>query len=293
MRATKKKSIKKKAAPRHTFAWLGIPDHQGVANVGGRVGAAKGPTAFRQWLKRFADKWPAGTSLIDAGDVERLSADVSKNHTLAAERVERLHQLATRSIIVGGGHDHGYSQLLGLKKVLAGKKVLGCINVDAHLDLRKPNPWITSGSPFYLAIEHKVIAPRHLIEFGIQPQCNSVELWDYAKKQQIPVVPFHELRFGKAVAAFRLALKRLTSQVDAIVISMDLDAVRASDCPGVSAPQSEGFDPSDWFAMVEEAARHPKVISLGIFELNPDHDRDDLSVRLAATTAYRFVHASS
>lgn len=59
------------------------------------------------------------------------------------------------SVIIGGGHDHGYTQLSSIKKTLPKNARLGCINIDAHLDVRKPNPVPSSGSPFYIALEEK------------------------------------------------------------------------------------------------------------------------------------------
>src|SRR5262249_53434258 len=127
------------------------------------------------------------------------------------------------------------------------------------------------------------------VELGIQPQCNSRELWDYVKHKGVEVIPFEALRQGRAAAEFRAALDRLSSVGDAVAISFDLDSVASAFAPGTSPPQSEGFTPSEAFEMLELAGSNRKVVSLGIFELNPEHDVDDRTARLAATAAYRFV----
>jgi hypothetical protein len=44
--------------------------------------------------------------------------------------------------------------------------------------------------------------------------------------------------------------------------------------------------------MVEIAGKHPKICSLGIFELNPEHDLGGATARLAATAAWHFVAAA-
>ena len=75
-------------------------------------------------------------------------------------------------------------------------------------------------------------------------------------------------------------------------MSLDLDSLACAFSPGVSAPQSEGFVSSEILEMMEIAGKEPKVISLGIFELNPEHDRDELSARLAATASYHFIESS-
>jgi formimidoylglutamase len=277
-----------------TSKWslIGIPDHQGVMNVGGRLGAASGPLAFRRVFARLKGQGGVQSCLQDLGDLSGLGSDVAKNHKLASRLVSKGHQGTGLSVVVGGGHDHGYSHLVGIREALQSKKSkvrLGCINIDAHLDVRKAEPIITSGSPFYLAIENKVVDPKLMVEFGIQSHCNGPELWDYIAKKKVPVVPFEKLRHGKAAQIFSQTLKKLRSQCDAIAVSLDLDAAAAADAPGVSAPQAEGFSPSDIIEMMEIAGMDKKVISLGIFELNPIYDLDDRTARLGATAAYHFI----
>jgi formiminoglutamase len=270
---------------RNKFCILGVPDHQGVLHVGGRLGAALGPEAFRrhfakiQGLKR--DK------IVDLGNVTGLGSDVGNNH---AEAIRQMLPLATaaRSIVVGGGHDHGFTHLKALYDGSGKNHRLGCINIDAHYDLRKPSPTISSGSPFYLALQAGILEPKNLIEFGIQPQSNSADLADFAKSKKIETYEFSALRNGRSVAAFKKVLSKLSSRVNEVVISLDLDSFAQAYAPGVSAPQAEGFTPSDVFEMLTLARKNKKVKSLGIFELNPLHDVHEATARLAAHCAFMF-----
>ena len=274
---------------RSKWSLIGIPDHQGVVHVRGRLGAARGPEAFRKAFKKL--HWPTSVQsdgIADLGDVPGLGSSVSKNIDAAADFIARNHSDRTR--VIGGGHEHGYSHLLGLQRALGKSKLrLGCINIDAHLDLRSFDPVITSGSPFRLCLEKGVLHPERLIEFGIQPQANSAELHTYAAKKKLTVIEMARLRGGRALAEFAKALGRLKNNSDAIVISLDLDSVAAAYAPGVSSPQAEGFTPSEIYSMIEHASREPKVVSLGIFELNPVHDEGDRTALLAAGAAFHFI----
>jgi formimidoylglutamase len=294
------------AEPRNMVApWglVGIPDHEAVIPVGGRIGAARGPESFRKVFKKLRGRQPIQERLIDLGDVPGLDADISANHEKAARLVREAHRRAHRSLVVGGSHDHGFSQLQGVSRWLSetgqapnttpsserAAPRLGCINIDAHLDVRKPSPTITSGSPFFLALESGILAPSLFVEFGIQSHCNGPELWTYAETKGLRIIPFEETRWGKSVSLFADELKRLADSCDAIVLSLDLDSAAQAFAPGVSAPQAEGFTSSELVAMAELAARNPKVVSLGIFELNPEHDVDSRTARLAATVAYHWL----
>lgn len=278
---------------RRNWSFIGIPDHQGVINVHGRVGAAGGPAAFDRVFKRLKGRDGVHESLTVRVEAAPLGRDVAQNHRVAADAVREAHLKTGLSVVMGGGHDHGYSHLLGIREALqaqASKKLrLGCINLDAHLDVRKPEPLITSGSPFYLALEEGVLDPKRFIEFGIQRHCNGSELWRYVESKRVRVVPMEELRHGRAPEVFKKSLRKLATQCDAVVISLDLDSAAAAFAPGVSAPQAEGFSGSEVVEMMEIAGAEKRVVSLGIFELNPEHDRDDQTARLAATSAYHFI----
>jgi formiminoglutamase len=278
------------------IAFLGVPDQQGVIHVGGRIGTADGPAAFRRVWGRLNGRTPVKDALRVHEELRGLGSDIIANHELTARRVAELQLAHDRTVVVGGGHDIGFPHLQGVHDALhqrLGRPVrLGCINLDAHLDVRPPQPVRTSGSPFYLALEAGVLGPEDLVEFGIQSHCNAPELWTYIESKGVRVVGWPELRTpGAPLARFVHEFSELAGRCDAVVVSLDLDCIEQASAPGVSAPQAEGFRPSDIIAMVEHAGAHPKCPSLGIFELNPVFDADDRTARVAATAAWHFIEA--
>lgn len=269
-------------------ALLGFPDDKGVENNKGRPGAKQGPSAFRERFFKLGGTHPVKDMMEDRGDVEVEREDIAGNHERAIELVKDSHQQYSFSLVIGGGHDYAYPHLRGVRDSFGENYRLGCINIDAHFDLRPDNKTILSGSPFYMAVDRKIIDGPQLVEFGIHYYCNSQELWEYAQENKIKVVTFDQLRNGKAEDEFRDLLEELNDSCDGIVISLDLDAVQAASAPGVSAPAPEGFTPSDIMTMIEMSARMDKVESLGIYELNPSYDRDEQTARLASIAAYNF-----
>jgi len=272
------------------WSLIGIPDHQGVMNVGGRVGAAGGPRAFRRLFAKLRGLDLVRESLANDRDVSPEGTDIAETHERLASAVHQAHLICPLSVVVGGGNDHSYPQLVGVRSSLDKKRQkLGCINIDAHLDVRSATPQITSGSPFRLAIDSGTLDARRFVEFGIQEHCNGPDLWKYVRDHRVQVVPFDELRDGRAAARFKKTLKALAAKCDAVVVSLDLDAAAAAFAPGVSAPQAEGFTAGEIVEMAEFAGAERKVVSFGIFELNPEHDEDDRTARLAATAAWHFI----
>ena len=223
-----------------------------------------------------------------------MGSDLEMNYIRSIDAVKL--DAATSCVLgVGGGHDYAYPWMVGLSEALTKKTTkrprIGCINFDAHFDLRSYHGKMTSGSPFRRLIEEKWIQGKNLVEFGIQDHCNSPELWDYAKLHQVKTIPFRELRNGKAVAVFRRALTALKKNCDIVLISLDLDALSLAFCPGVSAPQGEGFTAGEVYQMLEIAGSDKKVTSLGIFELSPALDFQNQTARVAAQAAWHFLNA--
>ncbi len=280
-----------------SWAWISIPDHQGVVHVGGRIGAALGPAAAWRIFGRMSGRSPVRETLSGNHTAGPISEKIESNHREARAWVKRFQESHSRTVVVGGGHDLGFPHLQGVQDAIQTKlgrpARIGCINLDAHLDVRKPDPVITSGSPFYLALEAGVLRAEDFVEFGIQSHCNSRALWNFIEDRGVKVIPMNVLRApGAATARFEDELKALSNRCDAIVVSLDLDCIEQASAPGVSAPQAEGFRPSDILEMVELSGKSDKVVSLGIFELNPLFDQDDRTARIAATAAWHFAESA-
>ena len=277
---------------RSKYCLIGIPDDQGVQNVGGRLGASKGPKAFRESFFSLKSRIAIQDLVIDGGDAPIDKLSIKETHFRVINFIQKAHEMHHRTMIIGGGHDHGYTHLVGVKKALEQNRKeirLGCINIDAHLDVRPATPEITSGSPFYLALEDQTVLGEDLIEFGIQPHCNQKDLFDYVNRHNVKVFELKDLRGERYLKAFKKCLSTLHKKCSAIVVQLDLDAIAMAHAPGVSAPQPDGFFPDQIIEIMRLCRQDPKVVSLGFFELNPVHDRDQATAKIAAVSAYSFL----
>lgn len=271
---------------------LGAADDRGVSNVGGRLGAASGPQAIRNMLSEFM--------LGINGELEKITLlkgnDLSVNHSVQTPTIEQSHDLFRQQvrdalcngivpIVLGGGHDYGYPHVAGAHDVF--KNNIALVNIDAHLDVRPPTKeGITSGSPFYLAIESGVLNPENFVEFGIQPHCNDFAFYKYLQKKKAKIIFLNEARKKDgAVSAFKKILKSFKK----VVVNFDLDAVAMAFSPGVSAPQADGFTSAEFLEMAEISGQMKNVVSVGFFEVAPFLDHNQMTVRLATTAVHRFL----
>lgn len=272
------------------YSLIGFSDDLGIRNLNGRLGAADGPKVFLEYFHKLNGRFAVKESCEESIFVP-MGSNLEQNHSNSIDCVAEVlaRHPASPLLVVGGGHDYAYSWLKGISKNLLKNEKVGCINLDAHFDLRPYDPVMTSGSPFRRLLEEKIIEPKNLIQFGIQEHCNSQALYEYAAKLKIKTVPFSSVRNGKAVAQFKRSLLTLKKTCTQIVISLDLDALSYAYAPGVSAPQAEGFTASEILEMLEIAGAEKKVNSLGIFEFSPPLDIQNLTARLAAQSAWHFL----
>lgn len=276
------------------FNFLGIPDDRGIQNVQGRLGAKEGPAVFWQSFQKLKGPLDVHAKLAEM-DVLSLGDDLEQNYQKAIDAVRSLRERFPRHkmLVVGGGHDTAYPWIRAWAESQTKKsKRIGCMNLDAHFDLRPYQPVMTSGSPFRRLIEEGHLKPKNLIEFGIQSHCNARELWDWAQAQGVRVVPFQSLRHGKSVPQFKKHLGLLAKNCDEILVSVDLDSVSSAFAPGVSAPQPEGFLAGELYEMMEIAGTVKKVTSVGFFELSPPLDVQNLTSRLASQAAWHYLECA-
>ncbi len=270
--------------------FIGAPDDRGVSNVGGRLGAGLGPLAIRDMLSQFmlgfSDSLES-ISIYKGVDID-IGNTIEDGHRTLRHAVHSKLVSSTIPIILGGGHDYGYPHVAGAYDAFGEKVAL--INVDAHLDVRPPNTFgITSGSPFYLALEEKVVLPKNFVEFGIQEHCNDKSFYNYIKQKKITVLTLDQIHSQKAGAAglFFKILKQFSKKKLKIVVSFDVDSIQM--VPGVSSPQSDGLSVSEFLSLAHLCGKCPNVVSVGFFELAPFLDTNQQTTRIVATAIHRFL----
>jgi formiminoglutamase len=273
----------------HGIAIVGFSDDTGIRNVGGRTGAAEGPSALRQKLYKFTTGAPS-LPIYDLGDLLPLGS-IEETHRAGALICRRLHETGHTPVVIGGGHDLGFPPALGLLEARAGKRI-GFCNIDAHLDVRPATNGITSGSPWFLLREHPLFAKSksRMEEFGLQRHCNASVLVEYATRHKFGLHWLSDIRKNRKPVAHQFAdlLKKL-SKDDSVLVSFDIDSVQWSDAPGCSAPQTVGFTAAEAIEMCERSGENKKVKSFGLFELSPALDPDGRTAALAAHCVNAFL----
>ncbi|MBI4366423.1 MAG: formimidoylglutamase [Deltaproteobacteria bacterium] len=279
--------------PAGAIVLLGVPDDRGIVASGGRAGAAEGPRAFREAFYRLPlgpANDLAAPAIYDAGDCLP-AGSIAATHERVAECVARLAKHAT-TIVIGGGHDIAYGTCKGLRAV---HRQLGAINIDAHLDVRPPEAdgGIGSGTAFRRLLEEGILRGPDLAAFGIQPHAVATAHWAYARERGMRVWEWAECAAAGPDRIFEGLLADLGRDGRRVAISFDLDAIRAAEAPGVSAPAPIGLSAETALRLMQCAGHAAGVCHVEFMELSPPHDAHGLTARLAAVLCWHFCAARS
>ncbi|MDX9912529.1 MAG: formimidoylglutamase [Phycisphaerales bacterium] len=259
-------------------ALLGVPDDLGVRLNRGRPGAREGPTALRRALASYGTLTPHGfdwPGVFDAGDVQPAPGEdedaLHETHDRVEEAARALHALGLTVIGIGGGHD--LTLPLARAAARARQARLGVVYLDAHLDVREA---AGSGMPFRALVEQGHV--RELRVHGLRDEANAREHIEWF------------LSKGGVIDRDEDVDRWPHGDVYA---SLDLDAIDAAHAPGVSALNPAGLTPREAERWARQAGRHQGVRGFDLMELNPWHDEQGRTARVAAMLLLAFLRGVS
>lgn len=242
----------------------------------GRSGAAEGPAAIRAALAgvktHHFDAGPV-TSVGDFGDIAVPDGSTCEVQETIHEATRRIYDSSALPVFLGGDNSLTFPNAAPL---LDGGS-LGCINFDAHLDVREVRGDATSGTPY-----------RQLFESGLEAYAcvgarhfeTSTTYHDYIRERGGEVVTAEEVG-DDPIAAVDRALDTMTG-VDQVYVSLDVDVLDAAEAPGVSAPTPAGVSTRELFRMLRLATGDDRLGGFEVVECAPPLDRADRTVRAAA-----------
>lgn len=275
-------------------AILGVPVDEGVKRNGGRVGAKEGPSAIRaEFYKRSPfvvggkEHFPSAVKVFDFGDI-KCGKTLEETHETLSEIIGALISSGIIPVVLGGGHDIAYPNFIGFSQA---KQKVGVINIDSHLDYRKPDPKRNSGTSFRQMLDHvnSPLNAMNFVEVGTQSFANAHEHYSELIERGATVFSLRDVREDGITKVLDLAYELATTSTDSLYISFDLDAVHSSDAPGVSAPFPTGLTAEEFLTAALFAGKRRKTKIIDIAEMNPKYDVDGRTARLAALALMYFL----
>lgn len=263
---------------------IGICQDEGVKRNKGRVGSAIAPIEIRRALYKLSssEKLKA-LNIFDLGDI-LLKENLEECHQIQEELVHQILKHGKKIIVIGGGNDISYPDCKALSRVFPDPLVF---NLDSHYDVRSEYVR-NSGTPYRMLIDEEIILPESFYEIGIKKYFSSETYFNFLNDKKANILFYDDIRNKPIADLFTDLLPKKNNE--AIFWGFDMDSVRASDAPGVSAPSPTGFNADDAIDVALIAGRDERSKIFEISEVNPLYDIDGRTTKLAAVMIWTFLN---
>jgi formiminoglutamase len=257
-----------------TYVFLKSSTDEGIIRNGGRNGAKYAPQSFLSVFKKMTQHPGLNESAFaeyEVSDQNLEEKDFSRAQTKESETIAKIIKVHPDSSLchLGGGHDHIYPLL---KALSSQHKKIVVLNIDAHADTRSDSI-SHSGTPFrQFADEYD--GDFHIFQLGLHPYANSQSTLSPLTKGKMSVLWCKDLNKIEKWKTFFEEVKKSLDPEALFIFSLDADALRAAEAPGVSAVNGFGLSRETLMNIWKEYSllnKQQKTI-IGIYEMNPVHD---------------------
>ncbi len=215
--------------------------------------------------------------LADLGNIEAGHAVNDTYYALSAV-VDHLVRKNIVPFIIGGSQDLSYAQFLGYKNL---EQTINIVSVDNEFDLGTPNEEMNNKNYLGKIILHQ---PNYLFNYsniGYQTY-----LVDPVSLDMMTKLYFDVYRLGQVRNHVEEA-EPIIRQAD--MISFDMGALKHSEAPALPWPSPNGFYAEEACQMMRYAGMSDKLSSIGLYEINPEHDINSKTSLLAAQMIWCFM----
>jgi formiminoglutamase len=243
-------------------------------------GASEFPDAFRRAWKGFTtynldhDIDLADISAIDVGDVPLHVTDIRKCHDNIIEASAALHTsfLNAKVCAIGGDHSITAMMVKGLHQAKPNERI-GILQFDTHFDLRDlTDNGPSNGTPMRNLIESGVVKGSDMYNIGLHGFFNTKDLKQYADEKGVNYITLSNARKKGIEETVNQCLDELSTKVDTIYLTVDMDCLDIAHAPGVPASTPGGMTTAELLDGVLAAGCHPKVKAMDIVCLDPLKD---------------------
>lgn len=278
--------------------FLFSPSDVGVRRNLGRNGSRYAPQAiFNQFCSLNNHFLYENIYTVNTTSQKKEAENFQLAQNLSAAEIESKISLQvdfTKTIHIGGGHDHIFPLLKAIQNSKKFKNIF-ILNIDAHCDTRVDEIH-HSGTPFR-NFDSITNLPTHLVQYGVHFATNSkttLTPLTNIKEHQIFMKDIRMLsdNYKNVPSSIYENMEFEISKETAVVISLDCDAIDGASMKGVSAVNGHGLSFEHVHQLVLDLKqKFAKQHFLGIYEYNPVFDDlSNLGARSMARLIYDFLY---
>ncbi len=238
---------------------------------------------------------PMKNLVFDAGDVRVFPTDVAKTTQSIAAAIETITEKGATPVMLGGDHFVAYPAVLGFEKGLAKRlgrqPKIGYLHVDAHLDACDDNDtWgkCYHGSPARRVSELAGVSMKNMVFLGISGSTGT-EPYRYITENGATIFTAQDIRKQGAATVTKKALEIAGEGVDALYVTLDIDAIDFAYAQGTGSYVFGGITADEFLELVGVVSKDPRVGGIDLVEVAPTLDPTGATSRLAATAITGFL----
>lgn len=264
------------------YKLIGLPMHFGADSLGLTFGVDELKRILGLENKDTIDKILVvnGNENFEYKDIKYINS-IAHNCTVLAQKVNEVVKSGHIPVTIGGDHSISMGSISGVAR----EKTVGVMWVDAHADSNTPETTITGnihGMPLAAMQGHghedlvnlfypgTKINSQHVVIFGARSLDYREKL--FCERIGTKIFYYEDIIANGFEASFAEALTYLTTRVDEIHLSLDLDVIDPAILPGVSIPVERGLTPAQVETIVDHFLDHHLLSSMDIVEYNPVFD---------------------
>lgn len=240
-------------------------------------GCAEGPDHVRKaFYKLF--QFDRNPELIDLGNIAA-GNEIADTYFAVNQTCQFLLKNGIIPVIIGGSQDITYANYLAYENM---EQTVNLVTVDPTLDFGQSPDDLTSSGYLNKIILHK---PNFLFNYsniGHQRYLTDPNLIELMNKMY-----FDNFRLGEMQHANMLRNEPIIRNAD--MVSFDVSAIRRSESPGCMTAGPNGFYGHEAAQLAWYAGLSDKLTSFGVYEFNPECDRDNQTAELVAQMIWCFI----
>ena len=284
--------------PAHRRLWSGLASDDVTSEIGVlgvpfdgatsfRKGASFAPSKIRELSPHVAPYTEEGISLAglrvrDYGDVF-VDLNWERYFKTVEARAQQVlnHHLA---LFLGGDHSVTIPLTRAFSQSVNGK--FGMLHIDAHLDLAdsfEGSRW-SHACTQRRVLELPNIDPKHLAFVGIRSFMDD-ELEFLTAHPEIRMHTARDVHLRGIDEVARSLVEQLQG-VDAVYVTLDIDALDPAFAPGTGTPEAGGLSTRDLLELLRRVFSDLPVHAIDIVEVSPPLDHSDITSVAALRVIY-------
>jgi arginase family enzyme len=250
-----------------------VPTSLGALNR--NRGTEKAPHAIVEALKSDMVNERGQLPVYHAEEVHTDSGNIKKTHSAIYKKA--LSVADRKPVFLGGDHSITYSTFRAFAERHENP---GLLVFDAHPDLMEPFEHPTHDTYLRNLIHEGIVDPENVIIVGSRVSHTSES--GFMQKHKIKNYAMKELTH-EGLASTCDAVMAAARGLGSLYLSIDIDVVDPAFAPGTGYNEPGGLSSRELIYFLQRISMLKNLKALDLVEVNPEKDRDGLTVQLAST----------